>query len=1104
MSGEVLGDDKGAPGLRLHAVGCAQAAGALRELLGVRRAGDPLAPATVVAPTGGGGVALRRSLAGAPGGLVGVRVLVWAELAELLGARPLARSGRTPLTAALHREHVRLALAAAPGALGRVATHPATAQLVDHAAAELRRATAAGGEHDVLTALDAGSALPRTLAGLHRTLRRATAATCYDTADLTLAAAQAARSDARALADTGAVLLFLPRTLDPAEVELVRVLAQRVPVDVVLGLTGDTAADTPARRLAALLTSAPTRAHPSDARRPAPGGEPAAAVPAVVPAVVRSAPDADEEVRVVVRSIAGLLRDGEATEGIAVLFCDREPYASLAAEHLAAAGIPANGPVSRTLGQSLPGRVLLELLALPDVDFARQSVADWLALAPLHPAEGPVPVERWTAVADAAGVARGREQWDRRLRALLCGGDGDLLAARDLLAFVQRVFGALDGPQDRTWRGFAAWAEELLDACLGPPSARADWPADDRGAEVALRERLTALATLDTAAGATRPAERRQGSARDTALTPEPGQRMAADAGRLSGPSQRAGVDSGQRAPDGELDVATFRRALGVELDAPAGRLGTDGVGVFLGPVTAAAGRELVRVFVVGMAEGAFPSRPAGQPLLPDALRRTLVARHPELSGVLATREEHVAAERAALFGVVASAAHTTLSYPRADRRQQRERMPSAWFLELAGARAGASRPLLADELAADRSIDGYEPIASAAAGIEGAGEPATPAEWIARELLAGSARGEDVLATPVLTAQPGLGRAVAAARARAAAAFSPWDGHVGPVPALAAHLTAALSPTRLARYATCPRQYFLSSLLGVRERESRDDPFALEGARRGLLLHQILQRVLTALIAQPPTDADEARDVLRRVAGHALGPAEAEAGASLPARLSAEAVRAWLQRWLVEHAALAADLGVVPVGAELAFGGDADPLGAVRVALPGGRELAFRGRVDRLDAALSGDAVLVIDYKTSADDGYKGIEADPVLGGRELQLAVYGLAAAGAHPQAEVSARYWFLGPRTSKAAHRGFVLDERRRNRAVAVLDVLADGIANGVFPGRPGAWNDFRGAYEHCRSCAFDRICPAPGDRERTWERDARDPVLHRYAALAGGGA
>jgi len=1067
----VPGDEGGAPGLRLHMVGCSVATDALRGVLQMRRAGDPLAPATVVTATADVGVALRRSLASAPGGLVGVRVLVLAELAELLGARALAGTGRTPLTPALRREHVRLALAAAPGALGRVVTHPATVQLVDSAAAQLRRATAAGGEDAVLAALDAAGALPRTLAGLHRALRLRAAATCYDTADLTLGAALAVRGGTGTLAEIGPVALFLPRALDPAELDLVGALAGRVAVDVVLGLTGDPAADAPARRLAALVTRAASPVAPADAGRTTRDHEPSA--PAPVPAALRSAPDADEEVRVVVRGIAGLLQDGEAAKGIALLYGNAEPYASLAVEQLAAAGIPVNGPVSRTLGQSLPGRVLIELLALPEVDFARQPVADWLALAPLHPAEGRVPVERWTAVAEAAGVARGREQWGRRLRAFISRGEGDLVAAGGLLALTQRVFAALDGPHDRTWRGFAAWADALLDTCLGPPSARVDWPAHDRGAEVVLRERLTALATLDMPSGT---------------------------AGAAGLPPPAVGDGTGGR--HAELDMATFRAALRVELDSAAGRLGTTGTGVFLGPVTAAAGRELAQVFVVGMAEGAFPSRPMDSPLLPDAVRRPLVTRHPELSAALSTRAECVAAERAALFAVVAGAAHATLSYPRADRRQQRERMPSAWFLELAGARAGASRPLLADELSAPQGIPGYEAIASASAGIEGVAEPATPAEWIARELLAGISRGEDVRSSPVLAAEPGLRTAIAAARERAAAPFSVWDGHVGPVPALAAHLAEPLSPTRLARYATCPRQYFMSSLLGVRERESRDDPLALQGAHRGLLLHHILERVLTALVAQPPGDGDEARDVLRRIADHALGPAEAEAGASLPARLSAEAVRAWLERWLVEHAALAADLGVVPVGAELAFGRDTDPLGAVRVALPGGRELAFRGRVDRVDVAPSGDSVLVIDYKTSTDDGYQGIDKDPVLGGRELQLAIYGLAAAGVHPHADVSARYWFLGPRTSRAAHRGFVLDGQKRDRAVAVLDVLADGIADGAFPGRPGPWNDFLGAYEHCRSCPFDRVCPAPGDRERTWERDARDPVLRRYAALAEG--
>jgi RecB family exonuclease len=947
----------------------AAAVAVLHRLIARHQGDDPLAPVTVVVPSGVAGVLLRRGLV-AGRGVANVRFVPAAELAELLAGRGLAAAGRTPLTDPVLAEHVRQALAAAPGALGAAALHPATERLALRALAELRRATAAGGEDQVLAVLDAGPPLSRTLAGLHRRVRAAVAPLHYDEHDLALAAA---RPGGRA-GQVGGVIVFLPDALSPAETLLVGALAERTRVDVLRG----------------------------------------EAAPAV-PAAAVCAPDADEEVRGVVRAIARLLRSGRSLARVAVLYADPEPYATLAAEHLAAADLPANGPAARTLGQAIPGRTLLDLLALPDADHARPAVLDWLGVAPL-----PLPVDRWAEVAEAAGVGRGRDSWQHRLRAYLARGP-DAPQAADaaaLLAFTDALFAELEGPANPTWTGAAGWALGLLDRCLGDD--REGWPEQDRRAEVAVRERLAGLAALD-AVGA-----------------------------------------------PGKVDLDTVRRVLRAELDQPAGRLGQFGVGVYLGPVESAVALHFDHVFVVGMAEGAFPARPSEQPLLPDALRRRLRL------AALPTREERLARQRAALLAVLSSGAETVLSHPRSDRRQQRERTASPWFLELA---AGAPR----------------QDVPSLAAAIEHAEEPATSGEWVARELVVALRHGQAVTDAPVVAADPALAAALGVVRRRASEAFTAWDGLVGPHAALERHLQRRHAPTSLSRYATCPRQYFLAGVLGVREREDRDEPLALEGARRGVVFHGILERFLKALASEPPATPAGRRRLLHRLADGALAPAGAE---SLGWRLEADRMRTWLDRWFDEHEAMAAQLDVRPVGAEVAFGDPADPLGALEVVLPSGRSLALHGRIDRLDASPDGTA-LVIDYKTSLDERFKGIESDPVLAGTQLQLAVYALAVAGRY--AQVDARYWFLGPRTSRAAQRGFVLDPERERRTVQVLDVLTDGIATGTFPARPGAWDDWQNEYAHCRSCAFDRICPAPGERERTWERDARAPQVARYREL-----
>jgi ATP-dependent helicase/nuclease subunit B len=51
--------------------------------------------------------------------------------------------------------------------------------------------------------------------------------------------------------------------------------------------------------------------------------------------------------------------------------------------------------------------------------------------------------------------------------------------------------------------------------------------------------------------------------------------------------------------------------------------------------------------------------------------------------------------------------------------------------------------------------------------------------------------------------------------------------------------------------------------------------------------------------------------------------------------------------------------------------------------------------------------------------------------------------------------------------------------------------------VFPGRPGG-DDWRGGFENCRWCDFDRVCPS--DRDRAWDRMREAPELGTYVALS----
>ncbi len=135
----------------------------------------------------------------------------------------------------------------------------------------------------------------------------------------------------------------------------------------------------------------------------------------------------------------------------------------------------------------------------------------------------------------------------------------------------------------------------------------------------------------------------------------------------------------------------------------------------------------------------------------------------------------------------------------------------------------------------------------------------------------------------------------------------------------------------------------------------------------------------------------------------------------------------------------------------------------------------------------------VVVDYKTGSDRDAKALAADPVAGGRLLQLVLYGLAA-GAGDGVPVSAWYWFVSrPGTFEPA--GFDVGPEQLQRFTEVVEVLVDEAELGRFPARPGAPE--RQGFAHCHHCDYQSICPL--DRARVWARVRGDATLHRYVAL-----
>jgi ATP-dependent helicase/nuclease subunit B len=1021
------------------------AAAALARAVVTAKAGDPLAPVTVAVPSVYTGLGLRRSLA-LGGGIVNVRFLVLARVAELLGAPALAAAGRRPLTRARRAEAARRALLDDPGPFGEVASHPATVRSVERLAAELRRAG--------LAAVAALAGVDDHAAHLVRLARRAHSLTThfYDDPDVFAAAARIVRAEGTAPGDIGHVVLFLPRRLHVGDQALLDALAEVGSLTVLLGQIGDPLGDEPTARLAPFTA----------------GGRSAVDPPRGTSVVV--APDPDVEVRTVVRQLVARLHAGTPLHRMAVAYRSSRPYRLLLHEHLGTARVPYRGPATRTLAQTAAGRLLLGLLRLPAERFARTAVLDWLTCAPVleRPGGDLVPSLRWEGIARAANVVAGEAQWRDRLaryrwsvahwleRRLAEGEDdaaGEGLRAEldhvdRLAAFVDELVRGATPPARASWAAHTAWARGVLHRYLGGEGLRSRWPDDELEAARAVEAALDGLAELDD----------------------------------LSEP-----------------DAAAFAWVLEEQLRVGFGRQGRFGDGVFVGRVDDMVGLDLDVVFVLGLAEGAFPERHRPDGLLDDRARDAA-------GGALPTARARLAEQRRDyLWALAAARRERVLSFARADERGRRERLPSRWLLETASHLAG--RTLYADDLLSLPPAPWLHRIPSFAA-LPSDPPPdecaASTQELHLASLWSWTGAGGLLHEHPLVRREPALVRGIDARRARRARGLSRWDGLVGPPAQEARVLERVQSATGLQWWATCPRRFFFERLLDVAETPTPEDELQLPPLEAGTLVHAALERFLAET---PP----------RSSPGQPWSPAEREHLATILDDVFADAERRGITGrpllWRIQRRRLQRDVlgfldrdeqarardGVVPVAGELGFGladGESPP---VEVVTPAGRKLLFRGKVDRVDAAPDGSRLVVLDYKTGSPQRYTTLADDPVQGGRSLQLPLYALAARARFGDVPTEAAYWFVSDR---ADYRRFpvALDERTNTRFLAVLDAVADGIDAGVFPANPGK-EDGRRRHAHCTICPYDAVCPR--DRRQAWERVLDDPALEPYHRLGGAG-
>ena len=1035
----------------------AKAQDRLEALLAHYQAKDRMAPVTVIAPSPYAGLFLRRKVG--ERGIINVRFMPLARLTELLGAPLLAAKGLRPLAAFVEYAAARRATTEESGPLERFQDHSSFHSRLRSTFRELRSA-----EPDALTQLERRGGLSGHVVRLYRRFRALTES-YYDRESLAAAAEEAIRTDRdAALADLGPVIFYLVRDLTPRERAFVEALRATGRCSLIFGVTGDEEADSDCLALASSLgdaihgDSAPAATDEKESR-------------------LLIAADTREEVRWVARSIAADAHRGIPFHRIGVLYWQREPYASLLAEQLDMAGVPTTGPAPNTLGSTAAGRTIRDMVELTGDGLRRDAVMRWLTGCPVKLPARDLNPARWDVISRNAGVIAGKNQWRDRLaryaasleRSVERGADDIseadaeriLRAARDALAlrrFVLQVIDDLSPPEDGLpWPDFVDWILRLIDKYVDASTL----PPEETESLDALRSGIEEMAALeDVRPGAT---------------------------------------------------FDWFRAMLDEACERPATRLGTFGEGVFVGPVNASYGVRFDKVYLMGMIEGAVPSRTSDDPLLPERERvRFEIPPH----------GASLSKERYSYLAAMSAGKSRVLTFARSDTAARRAQHPSRWLLEEASRLEGSR--VFATTLGSLGRRHWLDVVASQESGLRDVGDsqPADLGDYDLHRLWRWRRSGGHVKDHHLAVDSGILGRALQMEQARAYRRLTVWDGDVSALSGgrrkFAPDQGAVFSPTRLEAWATCPYRYFLAHVLGIGALQEPEDIVTISPLDRGALVHSVLERFIheatqAGEVPQPEHPWDEAQSrLLMDIASDQCRDAEerGSTGKSLLWEMSRAEIQGDLRAFLDEDSKMRREYGVSPHATELAFGTvpyaseNAETPPHVEWSHPDVGTLRFRGVIDRIDTSPNGEVALVIDYKTGGAGVYRGMKKDPVDRGRRLQLPVYGLAARQhVGEDVEVLAAYWFISTRG------GFVmlpdppvpLDELLKAFTESVRTITA-GIAEGLFPAHPG--DPEKNSTDNCTSCDFDRLCPQKRSRSRYWGWKRNDPRLRPYVLMADG--
>jgi ATP-dependent helicase/nuclease subunit B len=749
-------------------------------------------------------------------------------------------------------------------------------------------------------------------------------------------------------------------------------------------------------------------------------------------AAVVACSGAGDEVVTCAKEILRLVEEeGVAFEEIGVVARTLDPYSDIVAREFRRHHIPFVTTAQRALARFPLAQAATRLMRIAEGTPTREDVLDflsspWCRVERLCPGASAAPAV-WDELAQSIGVVRGYEAWERL--AVLSGPDGAGNAVPhtrgDHAAALLRIVHAL-----------RAACAALPDAASG--AAHADtWGA--------LLESLLGIS-----------------------LTPqddEGGEDQSGDEGVSRALAAAFGAPARLDVMRPVMTRQAFIEFVRRRVDATT--LPTSdarGRGVLVTDATAGRGVSVRALFVLGLNDGVFPRVVREDAFLRDHDRRlietTLGYKIPEKLG--GYEEERL------LFSslVHAGRERVVLVHQRADE-SGRPLAPS-WYLTAWRQRTESAGVVEVPRRTREKPrVPPFDRL-----------ERHTPREVAVLAALLGADAGRvpDQRAAALLQQAARLRRAVDAW----GTALSLFDGDLEPPRERIEEMRAlGYTATGLNTYAECPWRFFLTDVLELAplaDAQERAGPTARDW---GLLAHEALARATRS--------GDRSIDAIWRevCARHAQ---RKGVGYPLAWDLAVERLGRVLAEVLADDQAEWVRSAYTPLETEVTLQGSLD----------GERAIPIRGRLDRVDVRPDG-ALRVVDWKfrwTRSRDR----RADPVaaaLRGQGLQPPLYAALARGAAatrrsgtPEAPIDVAVYAVRPNVETIAidRSRYEPDAETSGRIRSTINLLVDGIENGLFPMIPGAY---------CSWCRVSAACRRRHAPSRS--RAERDPRAARIASI-----